>query len=462
MDLESIIIDSNDPENIELRSPKVQEIMNKPPRWIVSWGITVIAVVIAVILFLTWKIKYPEIIPARISLTTSPPPIRLVSSQSGKLVHIWVHDQEEVKEGAYLAVLESSSNYEDVFLLEKQLDTLSSWLSGELAILPKIEWKLYPRLGEIQSTYSRFREQYEQQNFFHRSKNYRIEQLQNLTQQVANLEQLNANLNTQIEIFDEEIKLIEREKDINNQLFEEGAISRLKADKANSSYLYKKRAAEQLKGSIFSNRIQKEEYEKRIAELKQGSLKERQRLDVGLGEMLKELKAAVDQWKKNYLFEAPFDGQITFSKIWAENQYIKAGEEVMSLVPPGKEIIGKAFLPIQGAGKVSVGQKVNIKLDSYNFERFGMLLGEVSSISPIPQGENYSMDIKLVDGMKTTYDKRLVFTPEMSGQADIITEDLRLIERIFIQMRKILSQSNQQHQPEKDEKEKNKKEKTTK
>ena len=38
--------------------------------------------------------------------------------------------------------------------------------------------------------------------------------------------------------------------------------------------------------------------------------------------------------------------------------------------------------------------------------------------------------------MTTTYKKTLTFIPEMTGQAEIITEDLRIIERIFSQFKR--------------------------
>jgi hypothetical protein len=35
------------PENIELRSEEVQEILGRPPQWIIRWGITIIFIIVA-------------------------------------------------------------------------------------------------------------------------------------------------------------------------------------------------------------------------------------------------------------------------------------------------------------------------------------------------------------------------------------------------------------------------------
>ncbi|CEN44722.1 hypothetical protein CCAND38_330005 [Capnocytophaga canis] len=48
------------------------------------------------------------------------------------------------------------------------------------------------------------------------------------------------------------------------------------------------------------------------------------------------------------------------------------------------------------------------------------------------------MYITLPKGLKTSYGKDIIFNKEMTGRADIITEDMRLIERFFYQIRKLL------------------------
>ena len=40
-----------------------------------------------------------------------------------------------------------------------------------------------------------------------------------------------------------------------------------------------------------------------------------------------------------------------------------------------------------------------------------------------------------------TYGKKLPFVSEMEGQADIITDDLSLLERILLPIKKILTES---------------------
>ena len=93
------------------------------------------------------------------------------------------------------------------------------------------------------------------------------------------------------------------------------------------------------------------------------------------------------------------------------------------------------MVPLAGAGKVEVGQRVNIKLDNYPYMEFGLLEGEVSNISMVPvaseDGGYYTAEIVLTQKLITNYKKELPFNQEMQGVAEIITKDRRLIERLI-------------------------------
>ena len=54
---------------------------------------------------------------------------------------------------------------------------------------------------------------------------------------------------------------------------------------------------------------------------------------------------------------------------------------------------------------------------------------------------NLLIDVTLPGGLETSYKKEIVFQQEMSGTADIVTEDLRLIERLLYQFRDMFRRS---------------------
>src|ERR1039458_7215602 len=52
-----------------------------------------------------------------------------------------------------------------------------------------------------------------------------------------------------------------------------------------------------------------------------------------------------------------------------------------------QKLIAKLFLPIQNSEKLKTGQRVNIKLNNYPFQDYGILNGIVKSISIMPNNE---------------------------------------------------------------------------
>lgn len=103
--------------------------------------------------------------------------------------------------------------------------------------------------------------------------------------------------------------------------------------------------------------------------------------------------------------------------------------------------ICKVQAPVLNSGKVKIGQDVNIKLSSYPDNEFGVLKGKIKDISLVPNNEGlYLIDVKLPEKLVTTHGKEIEFKQEMQGVAEIITEDLRLIERVFYQLKEIFKQ----------------------
>jgi multidrug efflux pump subunit AcrA (membrane-fusion protein) len=82
-------------------------------------------------------------------------------------------------------------------------------------------------------------------------------------------------------------------------------------------------------------------------------------------------------------------------------------------------------------GKVAVGQRVHVKLDGYPFHEYGVLVGAVQSISPLSQGDAYLLQVTFGDELRTSFGRALELKDGMQGNADIVTDDARLLERIF-------------------------------
>jgi HlyD family secretion protein len=112
-------------------------------------------------------------------------------------------------------------------------------------------------------------------------------------------------------------------------------------------------------------------------------------------------------------------------------------EPLLSIVPfETGEIVGRINLKMLRSGKVKEGQKVNIKLIGYPYLEYGIVRGIVKAKSPIPAGDAYTIEVDLPEGLTTLYGRKLDFTQNMQGNAEIITDDdLRLLQKIINPLR---------------------------
>src|SRR5690606_41259447 len=93
--------------NIELRSEEVQEILTKVPNRMIRWGSLLFLILIFIILFLSWLIKYPEVISSDAMITTTIPPQIEYARITGNIDSIHVVDNHEVNKNHHLAVMEN-------------------------------------------------------------------------------------------------------------------------------------------------------------------------------------------------------------------------------------------------------------------------------------------------------------------------------------------------------------------
>lgn len=154
-----------------------------------------------------------------------------------------------------------------------------------------------------------------------------------------------------------------------------------------------------------------------------------------------QLLAAIRQWEMNYCLMAPSEGRVQLLRQGVPNLFVSAGDVFGRIVPEGGETwIGRALLPIQRSGKVKVGQRVIVRFSNFPDQEFGIVNGRLSSVSMVPTEDNYMVEIAFPHGLTTNYGKHLSVSYEMKATAEIVTDDLRLIERFFQPLKKIFKE----------------------
>src|SRR5690606_33096426 len=116
--------ETNPAGELNLRSEEVQEILTRPPIWIVRWGITLIFIFTLIILTLSFIIKYPDFVTAKVVVTTKQPTEKVISRFSGQLDRILVKNKDVVIPNQALALIENTALYTDVKFLKKLVDSI--------------------------------------------------------------------------------------------------------------------------------------------------------------------------------------------------------------------------------------------------------------------------------------------------------------------------------------------------
>ena len=413
-------------DKIEIRSEEVQDILGASPRWIIRAGISVILLIVIALLVGSWFFKYPDIIQARIKLTTQNPPASLKAFSSGKITTLFVKEKQILMQNDLIAIIENTAHDQDVFLLENILDTIKD--------LDRFE-DMDLELGDIQQNYASFSRLLKDYQSF-KDLNYYTEKEEAIKQQKKDFLLYYRRLWKQRNIKEKELSLAKKQFKRDKQLFETGVYSSSDYEKAEKVLLQETLAFENTRSTLANIQMQINQLDQQILDLALQNTKEEARLQTLIEESLQNLKSQIERWKKQYVIISPIDGYVTFTKIWSENQNVQTGEIVATVIPNNAtDIIGKIEIPALGVGKVKLGQTVNIKFDNFPYMEFGLLRASIKSISLVPiqteVGAIYIAEIDIQDTLISNYGKHLKFSQEMTGTADIITDDIRLLERFF-------------------------------
>ena len=143
----------------------------------------------------------------------------------------------------------------------------------------------------------------------------------------------------------------------------------------------------------------------------------------------------------NYLLESSAEGKVQLLRQGYPNLYVTGGETFARIIPDDRgEWLGRALLPIARSGKVKAGQRVIVRFSNFPDQEFGIINGKVASVSLVPMEDNYMVEISFPTQLVTNYGISLPASQEMKASAEIVTEDLRLIERFFLPLKKILKE----------------------
>ncbi|MBE9167422.1 HlyD family efflux transporter periplasmic adaptor subunit [Pleurocapsales cyanobacterium LEGE 06147] len=153
------------------------------------------------------------------------------------------------------------------------------------------------------------------------------------------------------------------------------------------------------------------------------------------------LASAQTKVKQNYL-KAPVNGIVSSLDIKQPGKVVQAGETVVEIAPQGVPLILSAVLPNEEAGFVKEGMPVQVKLDAYPYQDYGVIPGTVTSVSPDAEsneqlGEVYRVEIILARDYVTDGQRSINFKTGQTATADIVIRRRRIAEVLLDPIQKI-------------------------
>jgi len=413
-------------KHIEIRNEEVQDILSRPPHNLIRWGSSCIGLIFLIIFVGSFLFSFPDTISCEITVTTSNPPIWILSKTTGKIKEIYKLDKQQVKQEDIIAVIENSADTKEVI----RLKNIITRINIDNVPISNINSQSV-NLGDIQSTYTSFVKAIDKYNNSIKYNLYINKIITEKTQLSAYSNYL-AMINRQIFIGYKQLQINTNEYKRDDNLYNKNLISKSDLEIAEKLILSNKMSIEQIRSTISNTKVQIAQSYNNIQELRLQQYQENKENETSILSTLNELKNAIRTWEQNYVLISPITGILSYNNIWKINQNVTIGDKVFSVISKNKgHLIGKMKLPIAGSGKVKIGQKVNIKLDSYPYLEYGYLAGRIASISTLAENNVYTATVIMPKDLETSYHKSINFVGDLTGTAEIITNNMSIGERII-------------------------------
>lgn len=426
-------------QDIEIHNEEVREIMKEIPGSIIRRGLAIIFLIFVSIIIGSYFFQFKEIVSASLIITTTNPPAPIICKASGRITHWFVSDGQKVESGDNVALIKNSTNIEDFYRAENivlQLDSLKIKNNLDKVVLPE---KL--ALGELQDIYNQL---YNNWNNYrdYIEYNFLPQKIGLLRQQMVKQEQHYQLTLQQQKMMEDELEITRKGLKRYESMLNKGGVSEVQIEEARGRVIQSERAFTSFIASVKTTEINLISQKRSLLELQEQHSKEIEQFEQNISDNIRSLKNQFKNWRDNYLLSSPINGTVTLTTFWSENHVVNVGERLATVVPNDSSlIICRAIVPSSGIGKVKIGQKVNIKLAGYPYMEHGMLTGEVSNVSLVPEKEGYFVEISLNEGMKSSYSEQLKLVQEMDGTAEIIADEMRMIYRFINPLKTILNKN---------------------
>ena len=226
-----------------------------------------------------------------------------------------------------------------------------------------------------------------------------------------------------------DLKLSRERLGMSADLLKEGLTSRMEHSQLQSHVEQLSGEAASLRSALPRARVALMESQDRARELSLKFAREAQEqlveTELNIARTTEMLTTASEQAGRSTI-KSPITGIVKNMRYHTIGGVVRPGEPIMDIVPSEDALVIEAKLNPVDRGFVRAGQKATVKIDTYDYSRYGGIEGEVISVAPdstIPEsGQPF---FRVVVGVSKTYlgeqNEGLVMAPGMGATVDIHT-----------------------------------------
>jgi HlyD family secretion protein/adhesin transport system membrane fusion protein len=393
------------------------------------------SVALCVIAFVTWSVvtQVDEIAKAKGAVIPEGEKQVLQSAIGGKLKQILVKEGQLVEKGQPLVEFDATFQRTALEELKSQQVTLLASIERMNALLDNRE----PNFGEFEIDFPEIVSQQKAQLNAQKGLYYQKRiVLEKDSEQIA--EQLRV-VEKSLPSYEKELSATKQELNILEKGFKAGNISRLRVLEMRQKLASIEQKIEEARGkkSVLIKQADSNEQkiEQLLAEAKAKVSDDRSKAVSDLSALNARVRSSQAKLT-NTMLVSPLQGLVQSLPSTQNGGVIQPGGTVVEIVPVGGKADFKARLSPRDIGFVNVGQPTRIKIDAFDYSRFGALKGEVESISPTTsQSERGEIYYEVVVSVETPYfrdnPESFSILPGMTGEVDITTGEKSVFQYLW-------------------------------
>lgn len=258
-------------------------------------------------------------------------------------------------------------------------------------------------------------------------------------------------LKSQVQTIEQELRDLEDRKALQNEALvqaqteveklrpaaEKGVISSIQFERTKRAATDQRIQVKTIEQQITSRRGAKTDIENAMRGLDGRQKQERDQIDLQI-EQTKEGRTALEA-SQSYIVSSPIDGTIS-SIQGVVGQTLNPSIPVMVIIPDDTDLVATLLAPSRAAGFLEPGQKVNLLVDAFPYQKFGVQHGHVTAISgsPFLPGELdapiafeqavYRVTVSLDKETVTAYGEEVALKSGMTLQGDLVIDERSLLE----------------------------------